>query len=83
MSNVIFHNMFASSEYGLLDQTTFAPRPNYWAASLWRKLMGTTVLDSGVPIREGLHVYAHRLRGHPGGVALLVINKQSNTEGVD
>lgn len=40
MSNVIFHNIFASSEYGLLDQTTFAPRPNYWAALLWRKLMG-------------------------------------------
>jgi hypothetical protein len=44
---VISHNTFASSEYGLLDQTTFAPRPNYWAALLWPKLMGTTVLDSG------------------------------------
>jgi hypothetical protein len=36
--------------------------------------MGSTVLDSGVPIREGLHVYAHCLRGTPGGVALLAIN---------
>jgi heparanase 1 len=36
--------------------------------------MGTTVLDSGVPIQTGLHVYAHGLRGSPGGVALLVIN---------
>jgi hypothetical protein len=36
--------------------------------------MGTTVLDSGVPIQKGLHVYAHSLRGTPGGVALLVIN---------
>jgi len=84
MSNVIFHNIFASSEYGLLDQTTFAPRPNYWAASLWRKLMGTTVLDSGVPIREGLHVYAHSLRGHPGGGALLVINNsRTQKESID
>jgi len=36
--------------------------------------MGSTVLDSGIPIREGLHVYAHCLRGAPGGVALLAIN---------
>ncbi len=32
---VVFHNTLASSEYGLLDQNTFAPRPNYWAALLW------------------------------------------------
>jgi hypothetical protein len=36
--------------------------------------MGTTVLDAGVPITEGLHVYAHCQRGAPGGVSLLVIN---------
>src|SRR5947209_3785376 len=36
-------------------------------------LMGTTVLDPGVPVQEGLHVYAHCLRNKPGGVALLVI----------
>jgi heparanase len=36
--------------------------------------MGSTVLDAGVPIREGLHVYAHCLSGTPGGVALLAIN---------
>jgi hypothetical protein len=36
--------------------------------------MGTAVLDSGVPIREGLHVYAHSLCEVPGGVAMLVIN---------
>src|SRR6185295_375489 len=32
----------------------------------------------GIPIREGLHVYAHCLRGTPGGVALLVINNDRN-----
>ena len=30
---------------------------------LWRRLMGTTVLDPGVPIQAGLHVYAHCQRG--------------------
>jgi hypothetical protein len=68
-----FHNTLASSEYGLLESHAFTPRPNYWAALLWRRLMGTTVLDAG-PSREGLHVYAHCLRGVPGGVAVLAIN---------
>jgi hypothetical protein len=71
---VVMHNTLDASDYGLLDEDTLAPRPNYWAALLWRRLMGTVVLDSGVPLRRGLHVYAHSLRGMPGGVALLVIN---------
>jgi hypothetical protein len=71
---VVMHNTLAASDYGLLDEKTLAPRPNYWGALLWRRLMGTTVLDSGVPIQTGLHVYAHCQRGTPGGVTLLVIN---------
>jgi hypothetical protein len=70
---VVFHNTLASSEYGLLDQKSFEPRPNYWAALLWRRLMGTTVLDAGRS-EPGLYLYAHCLRERPGGVALLAIN---------
>ena len=70
---VVFHNTLASSEYGLLDQKSFEPRPNYWAALLWRRLMGTTVLDAGRS-EAGLYLYAHCLRERPGGVALLAIN---------
>jgi hypothetical protein len=69
----IFHNTLASSEYGLIDQSDFRPRPSYWGALLWRRLMGTVVLDAGTP-HEGLHLYAQCLRGQAGGVALLVIN---------
>ena len=71
---VVIHNTLAASDYGLLDETDLRPRPNYWAAWLWRQLMGTTVLDAGLPSQSGLHVYAHCLRGAPGGIALLVIN---------
>lgn len=71
---VIAHNTLASSDYGLLDENTFAPRPNYWAALLWRKLMGTTVLKPGVSPASSLHLYAQCLRNVPGGVAFLAIN---------
>ena len=71
---VNMHNTLASSDYGLLDENTLAPRPNFWAALLWRKFMGTTVLDPGASPAPSLHLYAHCLRGQPGGIALLAIN---------
>jgi len=74
---VIFHNALASSDYGLLDQGTLSPRPNYWAALLWHRLMGTTVLDAGRSW-PGLKLYAHCMPGHPGGVTILAINNSRN-----
>jgi hypothetical protein len=74
---VVMHNTLVGSDYGLLDEVTLAPRPNYWAALLWRQFMGSAVLDSGVPARQGLHVYAHCWRQNPGGVVLLVINNDT------
>lgn len=71
--SVVFHNTLAASEYGLIDSNGFEPRPNYWAALLWRRLMGAVVLDPGqTPV--GLHIYAQCQRGKKGGVAVLAIN---------
>ena len=69
---MVAHNTLAASDYGLLDETTLRPRPNYWAALLWRRLMGTIVLDAGV--HDGVHVYAHCRRGARSAVTLLAIN---------
>lgn len=71
--SVVMHNTLAASDYGLIDEAGLAPRPSYWAALLWRRLMGEVVLDAG-PIRPGLHIYAHCLRAGSGGVALAVVN---------
>jgi hypothetical protein len=71
---VHMHNTLAASDYGLLDEKTYQPRPNYWAALLWHKLMGTTVLDAGASPAPNLYVYAQCMRNQPGGTALLVIN---------
>ena len=71
---VVAHNTLAASDYALIDQATLAPRPNYWGAVLWRKLMDATVLDAGPTGSDSVHLYAHCLRGVSGGVALLAIN---------
>ena len=71
---VIMHNTLAASDYGLLDQNTFEPRPNYWASLLWHKLIGTTVLDPQVSAAPNAYLYAQCLEGRRGGVTLLVIN---------
>ncbi len=71
---VVMHNTLAASDYGLLDEATLQPRPNYWSAVLWRRLMGATVLDAGPSQAPNLYVYAHCLRNQPGGVALLALN---------
>ncbi|MES1148408.1 MAG: hypothetical protein ABUL53_04435, partial [Bradyrhizobium guangdongense] len=55
---IVMHNTLAASDYGLLDETDFHPRPNYWGALLWHRLMGTTVLDVGSSTAD-LHLYAH------------------------
>jgi hypothetical protein len=74
---VVAHNTLAASDYGLLDETSLRPRPNYWAALLWHRLMGTTVLDAGA--HEGTHLYAHCRRGVPGAVTLLAVNTDRTT----
>ena len=80
---IIFHNTLASSDYGYLKHGTFEPRPNYFAVLLWKRLMGTTVYDSGEAIREGAHVYAHSRADGKDGVAYLVINNSAEPTTVE
>ncbi|WP_246667386.1 hypothetical protein [Bradyrhizobium macuxiense] len=77
---VVMHNTLAASDYGLLDERTHLPRPNYWAALLWRRLMGTTVLDAGISGHPGFHVYAHCARDKSDAITLLVINNDRRTQ---
>jgi hypothetical protein len=80
---VQLHNTLAASDYGLLDEKTYEPRPNYWAALLWRRLMGVTVLDPGASPAPNLHLYAQCLRDKPGGVALLAINADNAAQSLE
>ncbi len=70
---VVMHNTLARSEYALLDSDTHDPRPNYWAALLWSKLMGTKVYDAGT-LKEGIDIFAHNLKGSKKGMVVLIVN---------
>ena len=71
---VVMHNTLAASDYALIDQDTLNPRPNYWAAVLWKRTMGTTVLASPRSPSPALRIYAHCLPQKNGGVGLVALN---------
>ncbi len=73
---VFMHNTLAASDYALLDEGTHDPRPNFWAAVLWKRTMGITVLAPPGSAAD-LRVYAHCLPGKRGGVGLALINIDS------
>lgn len=77
---VVMHNTLAASDYGLLTENTFTPKPNYWAALLWKRTMGTVVLDPGTSSQGSLRLYAHCLKDRSGGVALLALNTSTSQQ---
>ena len=80
--DAIFTHALISGSNGIIDEKTFTPNADYWAALLWKKLMGNCVLDAG-PIQPGFHLYAHCQKGNSGGVTLLAINLQDSPTKVD
>jgi hypothetical protein len=72
--DVVFHNTLAASDYSLIDEHTLQPNPNYWAAYLWNRLMGTTVLEAPASPSGDLRLYAQCLKGSSGGVAVAAVN---------
>ncbi len=79
-NGVIFHNTLASSDYGFLQHGSFDPRPNYFAALLWTRLMGNTCYRADVPKTEGAHVYCHSRKDGNDGYCYLVINNSLTEE---
>lgn len=80
--DAMFTHALISGSNGIIDEKTFMPNSSYWGAVLFRRLMGTRVLDAQAS-RPGLHVYAHCLRETPGGVVLLALNLGSTPQTVN
>jgi len=70
----VMFNTLASSDYGMLDEQTYDPRPDYWAALLWNRTMGTRSLDPNNSPSTGMRIYAQCMKNAPGGVAMLILN---------
>jgi heparanase 1 len=76
----IMYNTLASSDYGMLNEETLEPRPNYWAALLWKRTMGTRSLNPGVVPAKNVRVYAQCMKDSSGGVTLLVLNMDNTSD---
>lgn len=70
---VVVRQSLTGMNYGLLDEETLAPRPDYWNSLLWRKLMGRTIFPVTGDTDDKVRIYAH---SNPGGdgFTVLVIN---------
>jgi hypothetical protein len=76
----IMYNTLASSDYGMLNEKTLEPRPNYWAALLWKRTMGTRSLEPGIVPAKNVRVYAQCMRDSSGGVTLMVLNMGKSSD---
>jgi heparanase 1 len=63
----------SGSDYGMLDDETLEPRPDYWASLLWRRTMGTAVLDA-TSDDPSLRAWAHCAVQGEGAVSVLLLN---------
>ena len=69
---VVVRQSLTGMDYGLLDEATLSPRPDYWNSLLWKRLMGDTVYPVRVRGSSKVRIYAHSKAG--GGISLLAIN---------
>jgi hypothetical protein len=71
---VFVRQTLSGSDYGLIDDATLTPNPDYWAALLWHRLMGTRILAPRLRRAPAkLRVYGACTRGR-AGTTLLALN---------
>lgn len=71
---VVVRQALSGGNYGLIDDDTLEPNPDYWASLLWRRLMGTRVLAVEASAETALQSYAHCTRDADGAVTLALVN---------
>ena len=72
-NKIMVRQTLSGSDYGLVNDDTLEPTPEYWLSLLFKRHMGSSVLEVEVAEAEpSLRVYAHC---HPEeGVGLLALN---------
>jgi heparanase 1 len=71
-----FRQDFLGADYGLVNYTSFAPSPDFWLLAIWRRAVGTGVLN----VSQAQAPYSHTTRVYAfcgrisGTFALVVVN---------
>jgi len=72
---VVVRQTLVGSNYGLIDDVTGNPNPDYWASLLWKRAMGPVVLRARTSEDDpSVRAYAHCAPAGDGGVSLLLVN---------
>lgn len=71
---VVVRQTLSGGNYGLIDDDSLKPNPDYWASLLWRRLMGGKVLAVSEAAPTAVQSYAHCQREGDGGVAFALVN---------
>jgi heparanase len=77
---VVVRQTISGSNYGLIDDVTLAPRPDYWASLLWKRLMGPQVYAASA-VGAGanrLRVYAQAAPDGQLGMVLINLDPEQN-----
>lgn len=74
--SVVIRQTLAGMTYGMIEEPSLNPKPDYWNSLLWRRVMGRSVFDVQVAGdgAEKVRVYAHSAPDGKGGTTVLAIN---------
>jgi heparanase 1 len=76
-TQVVVRQTLSGMNYGMIDDATVSPRPDYWNSLLWKRLMGTEVYPVSVSGENASHLRAYAQSAPSstdGSVTLLLIN---------
>ena len=81
---VVRQTFYGGSSYSLINRETLDPFPDYWSGFLYKKLVGSRVLEvhDGTSLGRTIRVYAHctstRSGYVSGSLVLIALNTQHN-----
>jgi heparanase 1 len=76
-TQVVVRQTLSGMNYGMIDDETLTPRPDYWNSLLWKRLMGTQVYPVKVSGENNSRLRAYAQSGAAaadGSVTVLLIN---------
>ena len=71
---VVVRQTLSGSNYGLIDDVSLAPHPDYWASLLWKRLMGSHVYATQAVGQNASRLRVYAQADAQGGLCLLLIN---------